>query len=1370
LTLAPDGGKSPKKLPNSNNNSVNSFYSSLGSVNIENYYLHKKEKSFMELQKSLIEKAWDEEIVRDILKLLRSYMEVEISNRNWIRFFFIYRYFYLLSLYFFSCYPIDSDKNGFISLGIEDNIGQKMKLQIFFHRNLYLINTIMKNLLIYQAFDFDSLVKIHEITFRINRKLELFYIFLSQEHHISLQEVFSRRSSEKKDFTQGEIELFIKQAFQLLQWLNSRSYFLNEFLFENVFCCLKSIGSKSNNPIEFKYDLLPRFDRLLYEKIEANMDLASISKRNNLSICSIAISLITMIEHEELKKIKSSKILLSFLKNNRTFHQNLSFFLQTFFEDNLLGYNLEQSNQFYLECIQNSIESLNKPKLFKEKASVFAIKPDYEYLYYFKDEILYFYLENENKTRAFRLLHSDFQDSLLIYAHFLDEANILHYIFSFKDYNICNYSRLSLEDSQLTQENLLILKEMFKLLLSENKAKKGLDKIFKTSVFSLKELKVLLKLEPSDQKNEAFSNELTSIFMKIIPFNEKNDENLIMSLEFLYNLYDIAHNFTDITPLGIKILYIFDKFYYPSQIQAFNNELFVFGGNLKQFPSSFFLRISNEKNSEKLQDLPFACKNSHVFLDKTKEKFIWLSLIKKNLHVFAYNIKENSSWVQLNFDRNVKLEDNISLFIANPIKSKAWFFTKKIGFSLDFEKHEVVSLELKSQAFLLENSDFMMNFRVRKNAIRFLRFDQKLSLINIFLNKTLNSCYFSSLFLSELKIPISMDKSLEKRNRKKPIILEEKPIVTIISCLSEFPFAELSLGRTFFNEKEVFLVYSRKIDNSLESFDDIFDGAKKMLPLKHKNLLKIKDFYVISMEILFLYSGFYEDLSILQEKTRFPSSPNEVFQLLYETISSLEYLKLNKMFFFEITAKNILFDMEKRVFKLVNYEFENNISRNQFYFENRKIFRYLPPMAIIEQVVDSEEEEKSMNFNTKKPKLTSLNLDIHKSNVYSLGLSILGFAANEDLLSFNNSEDYEKILEILMKIDYPIEIKEILANMLNIDEDSRWDSWNLLNKLKDIKRNFMKKPDFLSLKDRVPIENAMIFSHEGFCLRYSREKDEVLKLSVSFLENPKVKFEVSNVISYCSQITPNSQLFYVFYLEKDSKSLNFYEGSFEKNLLVLKSLEKPFFLENSNNFVSLNSLISHGFLYIIGFEYQTAEAISFNKSLYCYDIMLNKWNVNMSIPEGIINKRSFVLFEENQKVFLLVKIKAKFKLFSYDTYKHVWEIKTTNFSKNIIENIEKFQLENIIIIKINNGLVGLFDVKKLELMLLDLEKCKIFRKKSVKDEGKEKLGIKSENFMQNDKNNVLFYKNFHRIGNGIACLSLWINEENEEIFMKRKDL
>ena len=91
LTLAQEE-KSPtvkKKNDSPNNRSVNSYYSSLGSVNIENYYLHKKEKAFLELQKGLNEKNWDEDVIRDIVKLLRSYMEVDISNRNWIRFFLI---------------------------------------------------------------------------------------------------------------------------------------------------------------------------------------------------------------------------------------------------------------------------------------------------------------------------------------------------------------------------------------------------------------------------------------------------------------------------------------------------------------------------------------------------------------------------------------------------------------------------------------------------------------------------------------------------------------------------------------------------------------------------------------------------------------------------------------------------------------------------------------------------------------------------------------------------------------------------------------------------------------------------------------------------------------------------------------------------------------------------------------------------------------------------------------------------------------------------------------------------------------------------------------------------------------------------------
>lgn len=108
LTLAQED-KSPtlkNKTDSPNNRSVNSYYSSLGSVNIENYYLHKKEKAFLELQKGLNEKNWDEDVIRDIVKLLRSYMEVDISNRNWIRFFLIILWCFYHNFRFFQCFPL----------------------------------------------------------------------------------------------------------------------------------------------------------------------------------------------------------------------------------------------------------------------------------------------------------------------------------------------------------------------------------------------------------------------------------------------------------------------------------------------------------------------------------------------------------------------------------------------------------------------------------------------------------------------------------------------------------------------------------------------------------------------------------------------------------------------------------------------------------------------------------------------------------------------------------------------------------------------------------------------------------------------------------------------------------------------------------------------------------------------------------------------------------------------------------------------------------------------------------------------------------------------------------------------------------------
>ena len=1025
---------------------------------------------------------------------------------------------------FYRCAGIDSDRNGFISVALEDNIGQKLKIVVFFHKSLFLINSLMKNLIAIQAFTSsntpnniqnsnllspnDFLIRIHDVTFRINRKNQIFYIFAVQDHFPTLQEVFSKRAVEKKDFSALEVEAFLAQAFQMLIWLNSQSFFLNEVLFENVYYSLAK--PSTNKPFVFKFDLTPRFDRLLVERLEPNIDLASVSKRNLVAISSMAISLITMIEVDELKKIKSSKLLLSFLKNsgNCESYARVAFFLKTFFADDLLGYNLEQAHRLYCECIESREQEFGKKKKVfagNDKGIRKKNAGNASFLYCFRGNLLYLYKEEEGKAKAFRLLAEDSgnKGKIVVNTHFLDEKNILHFLFSTeKNPSLCSYAKVDLEKAVLNQDDIAILREMFRILFMENKNRGSLERLFQPQpLFSFSDLKALLKLLPSDPKSDSFSSDLKSTLSKTLSFPA---DSFPFSLETLYTLYDFSHNSTEIMPFVLKPLFTFEPFYFPGSMLLSQSSLFFFGGKFKKFPSSqsFRLEILNNSKLEKLPEQPFATNKPFIFMEDSQEKIVWAGQFKKTIKFFTYHIKE-AVWSEIEFMpkalKSVKFDEEISLFLSNPAKNTAYFFSKAMSFSVDVKKSEFQTLQIKSLGFSLFSVDFLanqMNFLFSGNAIRFLNFSLDLCLVNLFLNKSLSLLYTSQTSLSSIKVPISMDKSLEKRSRKKPIILEDKPIVSIVSSLTQFPFASLSLGRPFMEEKELFLVLSRKVDSVFESFDDVFAGAKSMLSLQHKNIMKIRDFYVISMEIMFLYSGCYDDLSTLSEKTKNPSE-TQFFQLLYETISALEYLKSSKMFFFEISPKNILFDTVKQRFRLLNFEFETNISRNQFYFENRRLFPYLPPMPSLQGLQAEEEEEDEKNPDL-QPKFDSLNLDIHKSNVYSLGLCALNYVFPGQIVRFNTAADFEKIQEIIKSLPYSIEITDILSHMLDINEDSRWDSWTLLARLKDLKRGFYRKTDFSCFNEQKPEKDSVILTNEGFLLKYHTENDELERIPVFF--------------------------------------------------------------------------------------------------------------------------------------------------------------------------------------------------------------------------------------------------------------------------------
>lgn len=1204
------------------------------------------------------------------------------------------------------------------------------------------------------------LIKTHDVTFRINRKNQIFYIFTVQDHFPTLQEVFLRKTSEKKDFSALEVEAFLSQAVQMLIWLNSQDFFLNEVLFENIYYSLtKPSGS---NPFFFKFDLTPRFDRLLAERLDPTIDIASVSKRNLVAFSSIAISLITMIEVVELKKIKSSKLLLSFLKNsgNCEAHAGVAFFLKTFFADGLLGYNLEQSYSLYTESIKSREQEIgNKLKVLSGNEKLFKKKmTEPGFLYCFRGNLLYFYHEEESKARAFRLLAEDSlnKGKILVNSHYMDERNILHFLYSTeKNPSLCSYSRIDLEKAALNQDDVTIIRDMFRILFIENKNKGSLERLFSgTPSFSFPHLLSLLHLDPSDPKSNTFSSDLQSTLSKILASPEK----YTLDLEILYSLYDFSNNSTDIMPIIIRPIYSFEEFYFPGTILLNKNYMFFFGGKFKKFPSSQCFKMEilekkTEKKLEKLPEMPFAVAHPFISLDALQKRIIWVGQFKKSLKFYAFDLTENV-WSEIDvLPKNLKsfkFEDEISLFIPHPRKNISYFFSKSMSFSFDVQKSFLQPFRLKALGFNLLSIDLqsgLMNFLFSGNAIRFLRFSLDLALVNLFLNSSFSLVYVSSTSLSSINVPISMDKSLEKRSRKKPIILEDKPLVTLITTLTQFPFSCFSLGRPFMEEKELFLVLSRKVDSSLENFDDVFGGAKSMLQLKHKNIMKIKDFYVISMEIMFLYSGNYEDMGSLCEKDKKPTE-DAVFQLLYETVSAMEYLKSNKMFFFEVSPKNILFDIAKKRFKLANFEFETNISRNQYYFENRKLFPYLPPMASLEDIQAEEYEEEEKNHDL-QPKFDSLNLDIHKSNVYSLGLSCLSYASgNNNIITFNNATNFEKIHEIIKKLQFSNEIREIFMRMLEINEDLRWDSWSLLMRLKDLKKLFFKrKVDFSCFNDLKPKKESIILTNEGNLLKYHTENDEIEKIPIFFEENPQEKFDFTRVISSCFCFE-KKKLFFLFYRE-NSQNIGFYQGIFNKPGLSLKILEKPIFLENSINCRNLNCLILDGMVFLVGFSFETANGLCFNRSFCWYDVLLAKWSSGMPIPEGV--GRDFGLFSDEERLFMMARDHDKLKLFIYDIYRHIWEAKNLHKTTNTLQ----FSLKEMIVFPVSKGISGFFDIKNKEAFIVDMEKGRLCCQKQLRSGDKEEKGV--------------FYKELLREGERVGCVSVGLGE-GENIWIRRKEL
>lgn len=186
-----------------------------------------------------------------------------------------------------------------------------------------------------------------------------------------------------------------------------------------------------------------------------------------------------------------------------------------------------------------------------------------------------------------------------------------------------------------------------------------------------------------------------------------------------------------------------------------------------------------------MNDIPIATKSIYI-INKCEDLFFFVILAKKQLEIYTFNTSSRSSTWELIFKSKILKIDDIIYVIQIPEKLKILFLTKNNeNFILNLESFEISQIFIRNienfNNYCKKNSTF--NYQSIKSSVKFINVNSKnaISINNIFFYKKTEIHYYNSIFLKDVKIPLSRDRSLERRTKNKPLFLEDKPLISYVS-------------------------------------------------------------------------------------------------------------------------------------------------------------------------------------------------------------------------------------------------------------------------------------------------------------------------------------------------------------------------------------------------------------------------------------------------------------------------------------------------------------------------------------------------------------------------------------------------------------
>ncbi|CAD8080022.1 unnamed protein product [Paramecium sonneborni] len=961
----------------------------------------------------------EKQLMSDVIQMLRFFLShLEQSNIYWTKVWLI-------------------NKNDYsIVVGFTNNVGESRKIRILYTKQIELVANLLDNYLFYQQI---ANYKIHDFSFRLNKKHNNYYVFSEQEYcDMSLENILLQPE---------DIQPLLEYLLNTIQFMHQNFYVHSGIKPSNVYM----IHHKSK---VFKLDLsfsAFRFSRRLIKNKIKDFRANLVNDLEDIAILIINSFYKGTDIRQQLKQknIDFANIIDSlYQKQKNIIESYIKDIILLLYRNRQYLYDLKASDYVqFLKChsnpeLQNILQDITNHNLIKNV------------LFEYSNNKVVFYhmtsIRNQKSYTQYELIDQNGQSINIVKGSAYIQDNKFYFAFQ----NMIGMISIKLSSEQLedTLEMLQISLRQY-LATKEQQKKERIDSAQKNYQLQLQinqhspttyiedQFKFKDTTQTQKQANKNFhdriyftNQNLQEIFSNI----DLEQRNYITAQQF----YDFLQQQTDSIDNSLLQQLLFDKIqeivlFFSDKNLTFQEFLQIFSFRSKQQLPIYkkivkpLKQVQNVKSFTIINNTVHYYDGQYLYDDENQIEIQYdlKYIINNQNQLLIIGIQDGCLYInnQLNqIQTDVKIKSDFGFYKFNDIyfiiqqdelilyslkqKKSVKLNINGINSSCNLIYHKYFILYLQNQnvyrIFISQDKWCLTSFNVFEVLFEHGRLDQKIKLKQISTKQNQSDELIGQYSINKVYYPIS----------------NQNPSL----------FRILSVQK----DQQNYLLIQRIVHVEFESFDECYQVCKYLDPY-------LLDFF-LSME---QYDGKLR-LNYIIENCDLIQKEDCNFKLMKRCVTKLNELRLHDIFVQDMHPNNIFITPNSVIFASLIYK--TNIP--SIYQE-----KSVPFMSSLEYM-----EPKSFLAYTQNLTQNQIFINPSKANIYSLGLIFLRLLSNYQIKNTKEQQFY--LMEInlaLQQFQFP-NLKPLLEEMLKENEEQRYDSYQLIQFIRKYQKLNSKELFFTS--------------------------------------------------------------------------------------------------------------------------------------------------------------------------------------------------------------------------------------------------------------------------------------------------------------------